>query len=87
MTERGRKRLFAAPLLVAMLLLGGCATSAGTQTGETGFRNTYNYLPVNDPPAERPEPLMSTEEQSKLREALTKARDHQTPRPAKQDTK
>jgi hypothetical protein len=78
----------AAPLLVVtVLLLGGCAASVGTQTGGTDFRNTYNYLPVNDQPPEREQPLMSSEEQAKAREALTAARDHQTPRTVKRDKK
>ena len=87
MTERSSTRLSAAPLLIAVLLLGGCATSAGTQTGGTDFRNTYDYLPVNDQPPERPQPLMSSEEQAKAREALTAVRDHQARGSTKRDTK
>jgi hypothetical protein len=88
MTVRSNNRRFAAPLpVVAMLLLGGCAASVGTQTGSTDFRNTYNYLPVHDLPPGRQQPLMSSEEQAKTREALTAARDHQARRPVKRNTK
>jgi len=86
MTERC-KRLSVPPLLIAALLLGGCASSVGTQTEGTDFRNTYNYLPVNDQPPDREQPLMSSEEQAKARDALTSARDHQTRGPVKRNTK
>jgi hypothetical protein len=87
MTARSDSRRFAVALLaVTAPLLGGCAASGGAQSGGADFRNTYNYLPVNDQPPERPQPLMSTEEQAKAREALTAARDHQSLRPAKQVT-
>jgi len=42
---------------------------------------------VNDQPPERPQPLMSSEEQAKAREALTAVRDHQARGSTKRDTK
>ena len=38
------------------------------------------YLPVEDLPAKRDKPAMSTDEQAKLRKELTAARDRQTSR-------
>ncbi len=83
MTERSYNTLAAAPLLVTLLLLVGCATSVGTPTDGSDFRDTYGYLPVNDRPPERQQPLLTSEEQAKLRAALTEARDHQSPGTAK----
>lgn len=87
MTPRRYNKQAAAPLLVTLLLLGGCATAVGTQAEGSDFQETYNYLPVNDRPPQRQQPLLTSEEQAKLRAALTAARDHQSPGPAKRDAR
>jgi|SRR6185437_14878351 len=79
-------KLIAAPatLLLLSLSLGGCATSS---TGSSLMASHAEvpaslgaYLPVEDLPAKRDKPAMTTDEQAKLRKELTAARDRQTSR-------
>jgi hypothetical protein len=79
-------RLIAAPatLLLLNLSLGGCATSS-TGSALMGAHaevpaSSGVYLPVEDLPANRDKPAMTTDEQAKLRKELTAARDRQTSR-------
>ncbi|CCD85644.1 conserved protein of unknown function [Bradyrhizobium sp. ORS 285] len=66
--------------LLMILPLGGCATSS-TPAPETDgqFHNTYNYLPVNDVPHDDQRPVLSVEQQEKLRKELMTVRDRQLP--------
>ncbi|MGJ5178987.1 hypothetical protein ACQR16_13145 [Bradyrhizobium oligotrophicum] len=66
---------------------GGCATSGTTPASDTAqFGATYNYLPVNDMPRDDPCPVLSPEQQEKLRKELAAARDRQIPASAKAAT-
>ncbi len=68
------------PIVLLMpLLLGGCASSVATQSDASQFRNTYNYLPVNDLPQDEQRPVLSPAEQEKLRNDLAAVRDRQVP--------
>jgi hypothetical protein len=79
------KRIAApATLLLLSLSLGGCATSS-TGSSLMGAHaevpaSSGAYLPVEDLPASRDKPAMSTEERAKLRKELIAARDRQTSR-------
>jgi len=66
-------------VLLLPLLLGGCASSVATQPDATQFRNTYNYLPVNDLPQDEQRPVLTPAEQEKLRNELAAVRDRQVP--------
>jgi hypothetical protein len=72
---------------VALLLtcpLGGCATSSTPAPEATSqFHNTYNYMPVNDVPHDDQRPVLSVEQQEKLRKELMSVRDRQAPAAAK----
>jgi len=73
-----------AALLVGALLLSGCATSSTPPPdAATQFRNSYNYLPVNDLPHDDQRPVLSVEQQEKLRKELEAVRDRQIPAAAK----
>ncbi|CAL77071.1 hypothetical protein; putative signal peptide [Bradyrhizobium sp. ORS 278] len=78
------RALPSAAALLATLLLAGCATSS-TPAPEAGasFNNTYNYLPVNDLPHDEQRPVLSVEQQEKLRKELMAVRDRQVPAAAK----
>jgi hypothetical protein len=79
-----RAALAAITVVVPLLLLGGCATSSTPAPDATAqFRNTYNYLPVNDVPHDDQRPVLSVEQQEKLRKELEAVRDRQTPAAAK----
>lgn len=70
--------------LLASVLLGGCATSGTTPASDTAqYGNTYNYLPVNDVPHDDQRPVLTPEQQEKLRKELTAVRDRQAPAAAK----
>ncbi len=70
--------------LLTSVLLGGCATSGTTPSSDTAqYGNTYNYLPVNDVPHDEQRPVLSVEQQEKLRKELTAVRDRQVPAAAK----
>ena len=84
-TARGRVWLVTA--LLMPLLLGGCATSGTTPSSDTAqYGNTYNYLPVNDVPHDDKRPVLSAEQQEKLRKELMTVRDRQVPAAAKGTT-
>ncbi|CCD91435.1 conserved exported hypothetical protein [Bradyrhizobium sp. ORS 375] len=76
-----------ATVLLTTLLLAGCVTSS-TPPPDTGanLNNTYNYLPVNDLPHDDQRPVLSVEQQEKLRKELTAVRDRQVPAAAKAAT-
>ncbi|WP_284419278.1 MULTISPECIES: hypothetical protein [unclassified Bradyrhizobium] len=79
MSAPTRAALAAAALLMP-LLLGGCATSSTPPPdATTQFHNTYNYLPVNDVPHDDPRPVLSPEQQEKLRKELAAVGDRQIP--------
>jgi hypothetical protein len=59
----------------AALVLAGLAISSGRAEAPLSQRR---YLPVEDLPAKREKPAMTTDEQAKLKKELTKARDRQT---------
>lgn len=66
--------------LLASVLLGGCATSGTTPASDTAqYGNTYNYLPVNDVPHDDQRPVLTPEQQEKLRKELAAVRDRQVP--------
>ncbi|WP_316159926.1 MULTISPECIES: hypothetical protein [unclassified Bradyrhizobium] len=74
-----RSALGSAALLTSVLL-GGCATSGTTPSSDTAqYGNTYNYLPVNDVPHDDQRPVLTPEQQEKLRKELTAVRDRQAP--------
>ncbi|MGJ5020204.1 hypothetical protein [Bradyrhizobium sp. SZCCHNS3002] len=76
--------LLAGAALLMILPLGGCATSSTPAPEATSqFHNTYNYLPVNDVPHDDPRPVLSAEQQEKLRKELAAVRDRQLPAAAK----
>ncbi|NPU14756.1 hypothetical protein HL666_28685 [Bradyrhizobium sp. 83002] len=67
------------PLLI-ILPLAGCATTSTPAPKAGGqFHDTYNYLPVNDVPHDDQRPVLSVEQQEKLRKELTAVRDRQLP--------
>ncbi|MFC5324217.1 hypothetical protein [Bradyrhizobium oligotrophicum] len=77
-------RAWLATALLMPLLLGGCATSGTTPPSDTTqFGNTYNYLPVNDVPHDDQRPVLSVDQQEKLRNELMTVRDRQVPAAAK----
>lgn len=81
-TVRTRFRLAIA--LLTPLLLGGCATSGTTPPDANAqFSNSYNYLPVNDVPHDDQRPVLSVDQQEKLRKELMTVRDRQVPAAAK----
>jgi hypothetical protein len=77
-------RAWLATALLMPLLLGSCATS-GTAPPDANaqFSNSYNYLPVNDVPHDDQRPVLSVEQQEKLRKELMTVRDRQVPAAAK----
>ncbi|WP_240535641.1 hypothetical protein [Bradyrhizobium sp. STM 3809] len=83
-TIAAARALPVAAALLATLSLAGCATSS-TPAPEAGasFNNTYNYLPVNDLPHDDQRPVLSVEQQEKLRKELMAVRDRQIPASAK----
>ena len=74
---------FAAAMLVASLLLGGCATSTtGSSLMDARAEapappKTSVYLPVEDLPPPREKPVMTPDERLKLQKELIAARDRQ----------
>ncbi|NPU64321.1 hypothetical protein HL667_04860 [Bradyrhizobium sp. 83012] len=78
LSTMGRTAL--ATTLLMMLLLGGCTTTGTTPTAESAqYGATYNYLPVNDVPHDDQRPVLTTEQQEKLRKELAAVRDRQVP--------
>ena len=74
--------------LLMPLLLAGCATSSTPAPDAAAqFRNTYNYLPVNDVPHDEQRPVLSVEQQEKLRKEFEAVRDRQKPGGAKRAAK
>lgn len=74
----GRTALAAA--LLMPLLLGGCTTTGTTPTSDNAqYGAAYNYLPVNDVPHDDQRPVLTTEQQEKLRKELAAVRDRQVP--------
>ncbi|WP_315799380.1 hypothetical protein [Bradyrhizobium sp. SZCCHNR1002] len=70
-----------------LLLLGGCTTTGTTPTAESAqYGATYNYLPVNDVPHDDQRPVLTTEQQEKLRKELAAVRDRQVPAAVKATT-
>ena len=83
-----------AALLPPGLSLGGCATSTGgsslmdARAEAPSPRKTSVYLPVEDLPPMRGEPVMTADERLKLQKALVAARDRQASKaPGAQPTK
>lgn len=82
--ERKTSAFAAAALLVASLLLGGCATSTtGSSLMDARAEapappKTSVYLPVEDLPPPREKPVMTPDERLKLQKELIAARDRQT---------
>jgi hypothetical protein len=71
----------AAPLLLS-LALGGCASSTGSSLMDARAEaplppKTSVYLPVDDLPPPREQPVMTADERSKLQKELVAARDRQ----------
>ena len=69
------------PLLLS-LSLGGCATSTGSSLMDARAEaplpsKTSVYLPVDDLPPPREQPVMTPDERSKLQKELVAARDRQ----------
>ncbi|WP_257165749.1 hypothetical protein [Bradyrhizobium sp. SRS-191] len=74
------RAVMAGGALLMILPLGGCATSNTPAPEASGsFQNTYNYLPVNDVPHDDQRPVLSVEQQEKLRKELMSVRDRQLP--------
>ena len=75
----------AATALCVVSLVGGCTTSGTTPSATspsataTQFGTTYTYLPVNDLPQDDQRPVLSPEQQEKLRKELAAVRDRQVP--------
>jgi hypothetical protein len=78
-----RTALAAGTLLMLSLSLGGCATSTGGSSLMDARAEapvppkTSAYLPVEDMPAQREKPVMTSDERSKLQKELIAARDRQ----------
>lgn len=72
-----------AALLIPLLLCGCATSSTPPPDATTQFHNTYNYLPVNDVPHDDQRPVLSVEQQEKLRKELMAVRDRQAPAVAK----
>lgn len=73
----------AGALLLLNLSLGGCAASTtgspldARAEAPSAFPKTSAYLPVGETPPERPTPLLTPDERSKLKQELLAARDRQ----------
>jgi hypothetical protein len=84
--ERKISAFATAALLLSILLLGGCATSAGSpsvmdaRAEALAPSKTGAYLPVQDLPPKRDKPIMTPEERLRLQKELSVARDRQAPK-------
>jgi hypothetical protein len=78
-----RTALAAGTLLMLSLSLGGCATSTGgsslmdARAEAPAPPKASAYLPVEDLPAQRENPVMTPDERLKLQKELIAARDRQ----------
>jgi hypothetical protein len=71
----------AATLLLSSLSLGGCATSVMDARAEAPAPAKGSaYLPVEDLAAKRDNPVMTSDERSKLQKELIAVRDRQAPK-------
>jgi hypothetical protein len=78
LNERKISAFTAATLLLSSLSLGGCATSVMDARAEAPAPTKRSaYLPVEDLPAKRGNPVMTPDERSKLQKELIAARDRQ----------
>ncbi len=78
--ERNITALAAGTLLLSSLWLGGCATStAGSSLMDARAEapKAGVYSPIGDPPPNREEPTMTSDERLKLTKELIAARDRQ----------
>ena len=76
MAKNGKKTsLAAATVLLLDLWLGMCA---GARAEATTSSKQNAYPQVQDPPATRDKPAMTTDQQAKLKKDLINARDRQT---------
>jgi len=80
-SERKISAFGAAALLLSSLSLGGCATSVMDARAEAPAPAKKGaYLPVEELPPKRDNPVMTPEERLKLQKELIAARDHQAPK-------
>ena len=79
MSQDRRFTALAAAVLLSILSLGGCVTSApmDARAEVPGPPKPTAYLPVEDVPPRPEKPAMTADEQSKLKKDLTAARDRQ----------